>query len=78
LPWSELRDAIEGVGGGLLESVQYLDTFQGGNLGDSLESVHLGMTFRDRERTLTGEQVDQLVNRIVAVCESRFSAKLRT
>ncbi|MGZ6074426.1 MAG: phenylalanine--tRNA ligase subunit beta-related protein [Isosphaeraceae bacterium] len=35
------------------------------------------MTFRHPERTLTGDEVDQVVKAIVDACASRLGAKLR-
>jgi phenylalanyl-tRNA synthetase beta chain len=78
LPWTNLRDTVVAAGGPKLEAVEYLDTFQGGNLDAALQSVHLGMVFRDPERTLTGEEVERSVTAIVAACESNLGARLRT
>ena len=61
-----------------LEAVQYLDTFQGGNLPPDQQSVHFSMVFRHPERTLTGEEVEAAVKGIVEACETRFQARLRT
>ena len=35
------------------------------------------MTLRHPDRTLTGDEVDQVVKAIVAACASRLGAKLR-
>ena len=77
LPWAELCETVVGAAGPTLEAVQYLDTFQGGNLPDDRQSVHFGMTFRHPERTLTGEEVEGAVKAVVAACEARFQARLR-
>ena len=63
--------------GRLLESLEYLDTFEGGNLPEGMQSVHFSMAFRHPERTLTGEEVEAAVRSIVAACEARFQARLR-
>jgi phenylalanyl-tRNA synthetase beta chain len=77
LPWAELREAVVRSAGATLESVEYLDTFQGGNLSETEASVHFSMVFRHPDRTLTGEEVERAVKAVVAECESRFGAKLR-
>jgi phenylalanyl-tRNA synthetase beta chain len=77
LPWSELASTVQESAGSTLETVQYLDTFRGGNLPDDKESVHFSIVFRHRERTLTGEEVEQAVKSVVDACESRFGARLR-
>jgi phenylalanyl-tRNA synthetase beta chain len=77
LPWAELSEAVVGSAGPTLEAVQYLDTFQGGNLPEDKQSVHFSMVFRHPERTLTGEEVEAAVKSVVETCEARFEARLR-
>lgn len=78
LPWAELADAARKAAGPTLESVFYLDTFQGGNLADDVESVHFGLRFRHPERTLTGDEVEHAVKAVVDACAARFQAILRS
>jgi phenylalanyl-tRNA synthetase beta chain len=77
LPWAELSETVIGAAGPTLESVHYLDTFQGGNLPEDKQSVHFSMVFRHPERTLTGEEVEGAVKAVVEACEARFQARLR-
>jgi phenylalanyl-tRNA synthetase beta chain len=77
LPWGELEDTVVREAGSTLESVQYLDTFRGGNLREDQQSVHFSMVFRHPERTLTGEEVEQAVRSVVEGCAARFDARLR-
>ena len=77
LPWSELSDAVKAVAGSSLESVDFLDTFHGGNIPEGKHSVHFGLKFRHPERTLTGEEVDRSVRSVIANCATRFEAVIR-
>ena len=77
LPWAELSETVVRSAGPTLESLQYLDTFRGGNLPEGMQSVHFSMVFRHPERTLTGEEVEGFVRSVVEGCEARFQAKLR-
>ncbi len=77
LPWAELCETVVAAAGPTLESVQYLDTFQGGNLAADKQSVHFSMVYRHPDRTLTGEEVEAAVRAVVAACERRFQARLR-
>ncbi len=77
LPWAELASAVTNAAGPTLESVEFLDTFQGGNIPDGLHSVHFGLTFRNPSRTLTGEEVDRSVRAVVDAAAARFEATLR-
>ncbi len=77
LSWAKLAFVVRASAGPDLEELTYLDTFQGGNLSSGEQSLHFGLTFRRRERTLTGEEADQAVNAIVDACGSQLGAKLR-
>ena len=77
LPWSELATAAKEAGGSTLESVQFLDTFEGQGIAEGRHSLHFGLSFRRLDRTMTGEEVDRSVQSIVDACRSRFDATLR-
>jgi phenylalanyl-tRNA synthetase beta chain len=77
LSWAELCDTVIQTAGTTLETVQYLDIFQGGNIPNDQQSVHFSMIFRHKERTLIGEEVERAVKGVIDACEARFDAKLR-
>ncbi|QDV33300.1 phenylalanine--tRNA ligase subunit beta [Tautonia plasticadhaerens] len=77
IPWSELAEAVRGSGGPTLESVEFLDTFEGAGVPEGRHSLHFGMSFRRSDRTLTGEEVEASIRRIVDACRARFDASLR-
>ncbi|MGE3819371.1 MAG: phenylalanine--tRNA ligase subunit beta [Isosphaeraceae bacterium] len=78
IPWGELATAARQAAGVTLESVDYLDTFRGGNLPEGTQSVHFGLRFRHPERTLTGEEVEQSMKAVIDACASRLGATLRS
>lgn len=77
LAWADLAGTVTGAAGATLEAVSYLDTFRGGNVPVGQQSVHFGLRFRHRERTLTGDEVEQAVKCVVDACAARFGAALR-
>ncbi len=77
LPWSELSSVVAAAAGPMLEGLDFLDTFAGGNVPEGRQSVHFGLRFRHPERTLTGEEVDRSIRGIVDACVARFEATLR-
>jgi phenylalanyl-tRNA synthetase beta chain len=78
LSWAELCDTVIQTAGASLETVQYLDVFQGGNIPNDRQSVHFSMIFRHKDRTLTGEEVERAVKGVIDACEVRFDANLRS
>jgi phenylalanyl-tRNA synthetase beta chain len=77
LPWSELASAVRSAAGGILESLEYLDVFAGGDIPEGRHSLHFGLRFRHAERTLTGDEVDKAVTAAIDACAARFGATLR-
>jgi len=77
LSWSDLSRAVKDAAGPTLESVDYLDTFRGGNLPETQQSLHFNLRFRHSERTLTGDEVDQAVQAVVANAAQHLGATLR-
>ena len=67
--------AAKEAAGPLLESVEFLDTF---DLPDAVHSLHFGLRFRHPERTLTGEEIERAVQSVIAICATRFGATLRS
>ena len=78
LPWSRLADVVTGAAGPSLESLNYLDTFAGGNLPEGKHSLHFDLTFRHAEQTLTGEEVERAMILVIQACADRLGATLRT
>lgn len=69
--------AIHETGGEWLESVQVFDVFTGAKLGEGKKSVALSLVYRDKERTLTDEEVTTVHNQVVDRLSQTFAAELR-
>jgi len=78
LPWADLAGVVGQAGGSMLESIVYLDAFQGGNIPEDRQSLHFGLRFRHPDRTLTGDEVEKSVQTIINACATRFEATLRS
>ncbi len=75
--WAELAHVVRQASGPFLEAIEFLDTFEGGDLPPDKHSLHFGLRFRHPERTLTGDEVENAVRDVVQACASRFEATLR-
>lgn len=61
-----------------LEDLEYVTTYRGKPLEKGQKSVTIALVFRSPEATLTGEQVDAAVQRVIDAARSRLGATLRT
>ena len=60
-----------------LIDVNLFDVYEGQHIEQGKKSVALNLTYQSIEATLTDEQLEQNVSKIVTHLESKFSAKLR-
>jgi len=68
---------IRKSGGVLLEKAEMFDIYRGAQLGEGKKSVAFSLVFRNAERTLTDDDVNPLMQKILKNCESACGAALR-
>lgn len=76
--WGQVEAVARGAVDATCEAMTFEDSFRGGNLQPGEQSIHFSLRFRNPERTLTGDEVDAQVARIVARCRDELGASLRT
>lgn len=75
--WSQLSASVKGAAGERLQAVSYLDTYRAPDKdGAGRKRLLLSVQLRSPERTLTGEEADQIVERIVKTCGEMHGAVL--
>jgi phenylalanyl-tRNA synthetase beta chain len=75
----KLIEAAKSVAGDHLESVRIFDVYTDQErLGQGRKSVAMRLTFRHPERTLTDEEVDEAMRRVIHHMERKLDAEART
>jgi len=77
LPYSAVEASLKKVDDPLLTSHSLFDLFESEKLGKGMKSMALSFDFRDEGKTLTDEEVEGLMNRIIAVFERELKATVR-
>ncbi|MEX2270539.1 MAG: phenylalanine--tRNA ligase subunit beta [Vicinamibacterales bacterium] len=77
LPARELRGTIRAEAPPSLVRVREFDRYRGKGVPEGHISLSIRLTFRDAERTLTDEDVQPAVDRIIAALAGRHGARLR-
>ncbi len=78
VPAGAVQAALEEAAGDLLGGVVLFDVFRGGSLPEDRKSLAFAIDFRAADRTLTIEEVQPAVDRIVARVRSDFGGELRS
>lgn len=60
-----------------LQNLKLFDVYQGKGIDPNRKSLGLGLTFRHASRTLTDDEINGSVDKIVATLEAEFGASLR-
>ena len=68
---------IRKAGGALLEKVEMFDIYRGAQLGEGKKSVAFSLSFRNADRTLSDDDVNPVMKKILKSCEENCGASLR-
>ncbi len=73
----ELVSTVKRTAGGLAEAVRIFDLYTGKQIENGRKSVAISITYRSREGSLSGEQVDDLQQKVVDSLKQMFNAEIR-
>ena len=75
--WSALADSARAAAGEVLRDLQLFDRYQGPGVEAGFKSLAMGLILQDNTRTLTDQDADAVVSRVVAALDSSHGAKIR-
>ncbi|MBQ8963325.1 MAG: phenylalanine--tRNA ligase subunit beta [Clostridia bacterium] len=73
-----MMDAIRAAAGQLLEDAKLFDIYRGEKLGVQRKSVAFAITLRAPDRTLTDEEINAAMEKVLKALSEKFGAELRT
>ncbi len=74
---AQLIDAIKSACGKIFYDVSLFDVYRSSALGDNKKSMAYKIQFMSEEKTLTGEEINSVVNKVLRSLDFRLGAKLR-
>ncbi len=74
---SALRQCIRNAANDALQNLKLFDVYQGKGIDPTRKSIALGLTFQHASRTLTDDEINDSMGKIVASLEAEFGASLR-
>lgn len=72
-----IEEVIKENGKSILESVKLFDVYRGKQIGEGKKSVAFALTYRDKEKTLTDEDVAKVHDRVLEALKEKLNAVLR-
>ncbi|MDD3146201.1 MAG: phenylalanine--tRNA ligase subunit beta, partial [Candidatus Riflebacteria bacterium] len=77
VPHRDILKILTTEGKNLLEDCYLFDVYQGKGIPEDCRSLAFAMTFRDQKKTLTDEEIQPLISRMVSRLETELAIKLR-
>ena len=73
----DIEKVIKNAGGSLLIDIEVFDVYTGSNVADDKKSIAYSLTFNDSKKTLTDEEVNNLMEKVIENVSKKFSAEIR-
>jgi phenylalanyl-tRNA synthetase beta chain len=77
LAYGKVRETLDGMSIARLRQYQLFDVFESDKLGEGKKSMAMSFRFRDEEKTLTDDEVDQMMQKIIRIFEKDLQAQVR-
>jgi phenylalanyl-tRNA synthetase beta chain len=75
--WARVRDAVRALGLEDCKSVDFVTVFRGKQIGIGKKSLTLRVLFRAADRTLTNQEVEPHMQRVMTMLKKEFDAEIR-
>lgn len=76
--WSEIEAAVKAGNPANLEELAFFDAFEGGKIPQGKKNLAFSLQFRAQDRTLSAEEVEREMQKLIALITEKFGAVLRT
>ena len=73
----DIEKVIKSAGGSLLTNIEVFDVYTGVGVGIDKKSIAYSLTFSDMKKTLTDEEINGLMNKIIDAVSKKCGAELR-
>ena len=73
----DIEKVIKSAGGSLLTNIEVFDVYTGVGVGIDKKSIAYSLTFSDMKKTLTDEEINGLMDKIIAAVSKKCGAELR-
>jgi phenylalanyl-tRNA synthetase beta chain len=77
LPFEAVEKATDNAGVKKLKSISLFDIFESEKIGAAKKSMAISFTFLDEEKTMTDQEIDAMMNKIIAAYEKELGAAVR-
>ena len=73
----DIAKLIKKTGGSNLTNVEVFDVYEGKGIEEGKRSLAFSLTFGSQDKTLTDDEINPVIEKIIAMTEKEFKAELR-
>ena len=73
----EIENIIKKAGGSALSKIEVFDVYTGKGIDENKKSIAYSLTFEKMDRTLTDEEINESIEKIVDMLSKKLGAELR-
>ena len=78
MTWEQIETTVRAAVDATFEGMTFEDSFRGGNLAPDEQSIHFSLRFRNPAKTMTSDEIDASMTRIIDHCRAQLGATIRT
>ena len=73
----EIAKGIKKAAGSLLTNIEIFDVYEGANIPEGKRSIAYSLSFGANDRTLTDEEINNIMNKVIENLQNKMGAELR-
>lgn len=77
IPFAVIENLVKSLQIKKLKNIQLFDVFENEKLGKDKKSFAINFTFLDKEKTLTDDEIEAMMNKIISSLENKLNALIR-
>jgi len=77
ITYGEIENVVKSLQIKKLENLQLFDVFENEKLGANKKSLAINFTFIDKEKTLTDDEIESMMHKIISGLENKLNAVIR-
>ncbi len=78
VPYSKVEELVKSLHIKKLQEIRLFDVFENEKLGENKKSLAINFTFLDKEKTMTDEEIEEIMKKIISNIESKLNAVIRS
>jgi phenylalanyl-tRNA synthetase beta chain len=77
ISYGEIENVVKSLHIKKLKNIQLFDVFENEKLGQNKKSLAINFTFLDKEKTMTDDEIETMMNKIISSLENKLNALIR-